>query len=87
MDTLKAIEKLAQQADGEKVPAFDVTAKVLHQIKSGEAESFGIVAFELFASISAVAASVVGYFSIGALRSITSPLMQFLTPLQEVRIW
>ena len=87
MDTIKAIEKLAQQADGEKVPSFDVSAKVMQQIRAEEAESFGFVAFDLFASISAVAASVVGYFSIGALKSVTSPLMQFLAPLQEVRIW
>ena len=87
MDTIRAIEKLAQQADGEKVPSFDVSAKVMQQIQAEEAESFGFVAFDLFASISAVAASVVGYFSIGALKSVTSPLMQFLTPLQEVRIW
>jgi hypothetical protein len=82
MDTIGAFEELAKQAEGEKVPSFDVTAKVLQRIRSEEAESAGIVAFELFASISAVA-----YFSIGALRSVTSPLMQFLTPLQEVRIW
>ncbi len=87
MDTLRGIEKLAKQSEGETVPSFDVSAKVLQRISSEEAQSAGLVAFELFASISAVAASVVGYFSIGALRSVTSPLMQFLTPLQEVRIW
>ena len=87
MDTLRAIEKLAKQSRGEQVPSFDVTAKVLQQISAEESQSVGLVAFELFASISAVAASVVGYFSVGALRSVTSPLMQFLTPLQEVRIW
>ena len=87
MDTLRAIEKLAQQTIGEKVPAFDVSAKVLRQIRSEEEESFAFVAFDLFASISAVAASVVGYFSVGALKSVTSPLMQFFAPLQEVAIW
>jgi hypothetical protein len=87
MDTLRAIEKLAKQTEGEKVPSFDVSPKVLQRIEAEEAESFGFVAFDLFASISAVAASVVGYFSIGAFRSVTSPLMQFLTPLQEVAIW
>ncbi len=87
MDTLRAIDKLAKQTKGETVPSFDVSAKVLQRIDSEEAQSVGLVAFELFASISAVAASVVGYFSIGALRSVTSPLMQFLTPLQEVAIW
>ncbi|MEA3224703.1 MAG: hypothetical protein U9Q07_02045 [Planctomycetota bacterium] len=87
MDTLRAIEKLAQQTEGEKVPTFDVATKVLQQIRSEEAQSYGFVAFELFASVSAVAASVVGYFSISALRSVTSPLMQFFAPLQEVAIW
>lgn len=87
MDTLKAIERLAQQSKGEKVPSFDVSAKVLQRIASEEEPSFGFVAFELFASISAVAASVVGYLSIAALRSVTSPLMQFFTPLQEARLW
>jgi hypothetical protein len=87
MDSLEAIEKLAKQTKVEKVPSFDVTAKVLRRISSEEAEPVGLVAFELFASISAVAASVVGYFSIGALKSVTSPLMQFLAPLQEVAIW
>ncbi len=87
MDTLKAIEKLAKQTQGEKTPSFDVTAKVLQQINSLEEQKLGFIVFELFASISAVAASVVGYFSIGALRSVTSPLMQFFAPLQEVAIW
>lgn len=87
MDTLRAIEKLAQQTKGEKVPSFDVSARVLRRIASEEEEPLGLVAFELFASISAVAASVVGYLSIAALRSVTSPLMQFFTPLQEARLW
>jgi len=87
MDTLRAIEKLVKQTKGEKIPSFDVTARVLQRISAEESQSVGLVAFELFASISAVAASVVGYFSIGALKSVTSPLMQFLTPLQEVAIW
>jgi len=87
MDAIKAIERLAKRSQGEKAPSFDVSAKVLQRIRSEEFQSTGLVAFELFASISAVAASVVGYFSIGALRSLTSPLMQFLSPLQEARIW
>ena len=87
MDTLKAVEKLARQTHGEKVPSFDVTAKVLQQITSAEEQKLGFIVFELFASISAVAASVVGDFSIGALRSVTSPLMQFFAPLQEAALW
>jgi len=87
MDTLKAIENLAKKAQEEKTPAFDVAERVLLRIRTEEEGSFGFVAFDVFASLSAVAASVVAYFSIGVLRSLTSPLMQFITPLQEVRLW
>jgi len=87
MDVLKAIEKLAHQAREERIPKFDVADRVLQQIRPAEEETFGLLAFELFASASAVAASVVGYFSLGIWRLITSPLMQFFTPLQEIRLW
>ena len=86
MDTLDAIEKLAQQARLEKAPEFNVAERILYRIRPEE-DKFSFVVLELIASVSAVAASVVGYFSVGALRSLTSPLMQFLTPLQEVRLW
>jgi hypothetical protein len=86
MDTLDAIEKLAQQARGEKTPEFNVAERILYRLRPEE-DKISFIVLELFASVSAVAASVVGYFSVGVLRSLTSPLMQFLTPLQEVRLW
>ena len=86
MDTLDAIEKLAQQARREKTPDFNVAERILYRIRPEE-DKFSVLVLELIASVSAVAASVAGYFSVGALRSLTSPLMQFLTPLQEVRLW
>ena len=87
MDTLEAIEKLAQQARKEKIPGFGVADRILQQIRPGQEETFGFIVFDLFASASALVASVVGYFSVGVLKSITSPLMQFFAPLQEVRLW
>jgi hypothetical protein len=87
MDTLEAIEKLAQQARQEKAPVFSVADRILYRIRPEENETFNLVILELFASVSAVVASIVGYFSIGVLRSFTSPLMQFFTPLQEIRLW
>jgi hypothetical protein len=86
MDTLKGIEKLAQQARREETPLFTVSNKVMKQIGS-ESEAFGFTVLELFATASAVAASVVGYFSISAWKLIASPLTQFFTPLQEIRLW
>jgi hypothetical protein len=87
MDTLDAIEKLAQQARREKTPTFHVADRIISLIGPEEEEKFSFVVLELFASVSAVVASVVGYFSVGVLRSLTSPLMQFFTPLQEIRLW
>ncbi|MFH1716348.1 MAG: hypothetical protein ABIF19_03285 [Planctomycetota bacterium] len=87
MDTLRAIENLAKKAREEKIPAFDVAERISLQIGTEEEGSFGFIVFDVFASLSALAASVVAYLSIGALRSLTSPLMQFFTPLQEVRLW
>jgi len=87
MDTLEAIERLGQQAGEERIPVFDVTNRVLQRIRSEETETFGFVVFELFAGASAVAASVVCYFSVSVWKFTTSPLMQFFAPLQEVRLW
>jgi len=87
MDALKAIENLAKKAREEKIPAFDVAEQISLRIKTEEEGSFGFIVFDVFASLSALAASVVVYFSIGVMRSLTSPLMQFFTPLQEVRLW
>jgi hypothetical protein len=87
MDTLEAIEKLAQQAREEETPLFGVANRVLQQIRSEETETFSFTVFDLFATASAVAASVVGYFSIGAWKFIASPLTQFFAPLQEIRLW
>jgi len=87
MDTLKAIEKLANKAQEEKIPAFGIAEQISLRLRTEEKGNVGFVVFDVFASLSALAASVVVYFSIGALRSLSSPLMQFFTPLQEVRLW
>ena len=87
MDTLEGINKLARQAREEKTPRFDVVDRVLQQIRAVEMEAFSFTVFDLFAAASAIAASVVGYFSINAWRFVASPLMQFFAPLQEVRLW
>lgn len=87
MDALEGINKLARQAREEETPRFDVADQVLQQIRAEESETFSFTVFDLFATASAVVASVVGYFSIGAWKFIASPLMQFFTPLQEIRLW
>jgi hypothetical protein len=87
VDALEVVQKLAQRARKEEIPVFDVADRVLRRITSEEEETFGFLVFDLFASISALVASVVGYFSVGVLKFTTSPLMQFFAPLQEIRLW
>jgi len=87
VDALEVVQKLAQRAREEEIPVLDVADRVLQRIMSEEEETFGFLVFDLFASISALVASVVGYFSVGVLKFITSPLMQFFAPLQEIRLW
>jgi len=87
MDILEAIEKLAKQAREEKIPGFGVADRILQRIRPEETKAASFIVFDLFAGVSAVAASVVCYFSVGVWRFITSPLMQFFAPLQEVRLW
>ncbi|MBN1805903.1 MAG: hypothetical protein JW837_11690 [Sedimentisphaerales bacterium] len=87
MDTLEGIEKLAQKACREEAPLFAVSDKVISRIGAEDSGAFNFTVFEIFATASAVVASVVGYLSIGAWRFVASPLMQFFTPLQEIRLW
>jgi hypothetical protein len=87
VDTLKGIDRLAHQARKERIPGFDVADQVLQRIRSEETEAYTFMPFDLFAGVSAVAAAVVSFFSIGAWKFITSPLMDLFAPLQEVRLW
>ena len=87
MDTMKIIEKLAHIANREETPTLDVSNTVMFQISALRQETVSFWPVEFFAGISAVAASVVAFFSIQAWRYITDPLVQLLAPLQEVPLW
>lgn len=87
MDTLKAIEQLAQKACNETVPCFDVSNEVLARIKCGKPEIISFIPLELFAGISVAAASVVAFLSVNAWHYITNPLVELLAPLTEIPLW
>jgi hypothetical protein len=87
MDALKIIEKLAKTAQKEKIPQIDVCKTVMFEIGALRQEPAGILSFEWFAGISAIAASIVIFLSIPAWRYILNPLVQLLAPLQEVSLW
>ena len=87
MDTLKAIEKLAQMAKKEKIASYDISHKVIQQVRTTQQDTVSLWPFELFAGISAIAASIVAVFSIQAWRYIIDPLVQLFIPLQEIPLW
>jgi len=87
MDTLKAIEKLSQKARNEKTPVFDVADSVLLRIRSHTKLAMSFRSFDLFAGVSAVAASIVLFLAVDFWLSMTSPIMEIFTPLQEAPLW
>ncbi len=87
MDAIKIIEKLAKTAQKEKLPQIDVSKTAMCEIGLLRQETTGFLPFEWFAGISAVAASIVTFFSIHAWRYIVDPLIQLLVPFQEILLW
>ena len=87
MDALKIIEKLALTARKEEIPQIDVCKAVMSEIDVLQQAPAGILSFEWFAGISAIAASIVIFLSIPAWRYIVDPLVQLLAPLQEAALW
>jgi len=87
MDTLKAIEKLAQRAREEKMPVFDVADSVWLRIRPQAAPAISFRSFGLFAGVAAVAASIVLFLAVDFWLSMTSPIMEIFAPLQETPLW
>jgi hypothetical protein len=87
MDAIKIIEKLVKTAQKEKVPQFDVSKTVMLEISILQQEKTGFLPLELFAGITAIAASIVTLFSIQAWRYIVDPLFQLFVPLQGAPLW
>jgi len=87
MDTLKGIEKLAQKAREERTPVFGVAEKVLLQICSESKQTVGFMVFNLFAGLSAAAASIILLLAINTWTYLSNPMMEFLAPLQEAPLW
>ncbi|MHC4221918.1 MAG: hypothetical protein ACYST9_05810 [Planctomycetota bacterium] len=85
MDTLKAIEKLAQLARNEKTHVFDVSSQVLMRIT--ETEPIRVVPLSVFAGLSAVAASIALFAAVKYWIYMSNPIMELFTPLQEVALW
>jgi hypothetical protein len=81
------IEKLAKKARTETPPQFSVANRVMAQIELRQQRKFNLWPFEVFAGLSAVAASIVVFFSIQAWHTIVNPLVQLVAPYQGVQLW
>jgi len=87
MDAIKIIENLAEKARKETPPQIDVSKTVMLEIGVFRQETAGFLPLEFFAGISAVAASIIMFFSIHAWQYIVNPLFQLFVPFQETLPW
>jgi hypothetical protein len=87
MDTLKGIEKLAKKAQMQKIPAFGISDQIADRLRLSRPETASFAVFDVFAGISAVAASVALYIGLNAWTHLMNPMTQFFAPLQEIRLW
>ena len=87
MDALEAVRKLADRAKRERSPDIDVSGTVLARIEAGAGQRISFVPFDIFAGVSAVAASIGILLLLAAWQQIAGPSAEVLPPLEEVPLW
>jgi hypothetical protein len=87
MDALEALAKLALKAREEPVPVFSVADGVRLRIRSEKPAVVTLIPLGLFGGISAVAASITLFLAIEFWKYMSSPVMQLVAPLPEMRLW
>jgi hypothetical protein len=87
MDTLEALARLARKAREEPIPFFNVADGVQLRIRSEKPESVTLIPLGLFGGLSAVAASITLFMAIEFWKYMSSPVMELVAPLPEMRLW
>lgn len=87
MDALEALVRLARKAREETIPVFDVADGVRLRIRSEKTASVTLIPLGLFGGLSAVAASVTLFMAIEFWKYMSSPVMELVAPLPEMRLW
>jgi hypothetical protein len=87
MDALEGLERLARKARGEPTPVFGVAEAVQLRIQSETPEPVTLIPLGLFGGLSALAASVTLALAIQFWSYMTSPVMELVAPLPEIRLW
>jgi hypothetical protein len=87
MDALEGLAKLARRAREEATPVFGVSEAVRLRILSERTETVTLIPLGLFGGLSALAASVIMVLAIQFWSYMTSPVMELVAPLPEIRLW
>ena len=87
MDALEGLAKLARRAREESTPVFGVSETVRLRILSERTETVTLIPLGLFGGLSALAASVIMVLALQFWNYMTSPVMELVAPLPEIRLW
>lgn len=91
MDALEALAKLALKAREEPIPIFGVANQVRLRIRSEKPAVVTLIPLGLFGGLfgglSAVAASITLFLAIEFWKYMSSPVMELVAPLPEMRLW
>ena len=89
MDALEGLAKLARRAREESTPVFGVSEAVrLRILSEGQSpQSITLIPLGLIGGLSALAASITVALAIQLWSYMNNPVMELLTPLQEIQLW
>jgi hypothetical protein len=95
MDALEPLDRLARRARQEQTPVFDVADKVRLRIRaeglvaerSDGLQSVTLIPMGVFGGLAALAASITVVLAIELWSYMSNPVMELLTPLQEIQLW
>jgi hypothetical protein len=87
MDALEGLDKLARRAREESTPVFGVAAAVRLRIRAERPQAVTLIPLGLFGGLSAVAASITMALAVQFWQYMSSPVMELVAPLPEIRLW
>ena len=89
MDALEGLAKLARKAREESTPVFGVSEAVRLRIlaDSESTQPVTLIPLGLIGGLSALAASITMALAIQFWQYMSSPVMELVVPLPEIRLW
>lgn len=88
MDALEGLERLARRAREEATPVFGVSEAVrLRLLTESPEEPVTLIPLGLFGGLSVLAASVTLALAVQFWSFMSSPVMELVAPLPEIRLW